>query len=260
MNTKFQHKIIRSNPKLLNYSVGKISHSISFFRDDRNMTNAQVVRMIQRHSNILSFSIENRVKPLIHFMEELGIANTVCTKVLIQYPMLVTVPTTKLRQRAKFLESTLKLTGPLDVAYVLTGHPPSFWLGEETITSKIGVLCQELELENDELRDIMVTYPCILGLSIERNILPKIRYFMGDLPMELNVEEDTNSRRSKRCLGAGLTRQELKDFVLYQPSLLGYSLDKRIRPRITKMHHQYILLSYAPPYLMSLTDAKFQNW
>jgi hypothetical protein len=47
-----------------------------------------------------------------------------------------------------------------------------------------------------ELRDILVTYPQIMGLSVDKNLKKKVDYFIGD--------------------DVGLSRQQLKELVLYQ--------------------------------------------
>ncbi len=45
-----------------------------------------------------------------------------------------------------------------------------------------------------------------------------------------------------------------------KPALLAYSLEKRLKPRIVCLNENYISFSYAPPYLMSLSDSKFEQW
>ena len=61
-------------------------------------------------------------------------------------------------------------------------------------------------------------------------------------------------------VNCGLTKSELKDFVLYQPALLAYSLEGRLKPRITRMRDYNISFLYSPRNIMSYTDEKFQAW
>mmetsp|Transcript_28367 Transcript_28367/g.42421 ORF Transcript_28367/g.42421 Transcript_28367/m.42421 type:complete len:168 (-) Transcript_28367:129-632(-) len=154
-----------------------------------------------------------------------------------------------------------------------------------------------------DLRFMILSYPQVLGLSLEDNLRPKIDYLLADptttttttaLVEEENIEEvdlvleekqqqisdsqeegneiitlTTTEEEAAAAMttttervggGAGLTRDELKEFVLYQPALLAYSLEKRIRPRIGKMTENGIRFSYSPPHLMSMTDVKFNEW
>ena len=79
--------------------------------------------------------------------------------------------------------------------------------------------------------------PQLLGLSLEHNLQPKITFLKNEI---------------------GLVK--LKEFVVYQPALLAYSLEKRIRVRIEKMKEKGICFGYCQPYLMSVSDAKFDSW
>ena len=160
--------------------------------------------------------------------------------------------------QANSLQKDLKLKQWSDVSHVVSGFPPLLWLKRETIMEKVNFLREALGINDDikeqqeELRDLFVTYPQILGLSLENNLRPKIDYFLA-----FPLDDDNQISNGG---GAGLTRLKLKEFVLYQPSLLGYSLEKRIRPRIAKLQENFISFGYAPPYLMSLSDEKFRQW
>ena len=121
-----------------------------------------------------------------------------------------------------------------------------------------------------------MTYPQILGLSVTNNLRPKIEYFLTPAAAELGGRQPGGPPSSvgggtvttgnsgvvpyAPCDGAGLTREQLKDFMLYQPALIAYSLERRIRPRVCRLQENYIRFCYAPPYLMSLPDAKFNSW
>jgi len=117
------------------------------------------------------------------------------------------------------------------------------WLTKENILNKIQFIQETFDYDDDEVRDIIVSFPPILGLSVDRNMRPKIQYLL-----------------EKRSLGAGLTKDELKQLITYQPAILAYSLSKRIRPRIETMQLNDIFFSLAPYYIMSMTDEKFSDW
>lgn len=70
------------------------------------------------------------------------------------------------------------------------------WLSHSTIQEKVNFLATEFELDDAELRNILVTYPQVLGLSVEKNLQLKVDYL---------TSEDV-----------GLSRQRLKELVLYQ--------------------------------------------
>ena len=109
------------------------------------------------------------------------------------------------------------------------------------------------------MRVIFLTYPQLLGLSIDKNVRPKIDFFLSPATTKKSDDDGTDDDKEEE-IGAGLSRDELKYLIMYQPAVLAYSLDKRIKPRVKKLQKNYILYNYAPQYLMSLTDAKFDKW
>jgi hypothetical protein len=74
------------------------------------------------------------------------------------------------------------------------------------------------------------------------------------------VSSGTSSKQSDGTINCGLTRDQLKEFVMYQPALLGYSLENRIKPRIRQMQERNIFFYYCPKNIMSYTDNKFHIW
>jgi mTERF domain-containing protein len=108
-----------------------------------------------------------------------------------------------------------------EVSQVVSKFPPTLWLSEGNLRSKLDYLVTSLGLVGPDLRNIIVTYPQILGLSLEGNLVPKVDFFIDD---------------------AGLCRDQLREFVLYQPALLAYSLEGRLRPRIARMRERNISL------------------
>ena len=77
------------------------------------------------------------------------------------------------------------------------------WLSKANIEEKVTFLESEFELDDDDLRDLFVTYPKILGLSIKTNLRKKIDFFLGQ-----DSDGDIGD--------VGLSRQKLKELVLYQ--------------------------------------------
>ena len=152
--------------------------------------------------------------------------------------------------RAVFLQTRMGLSQSLagsewlEVSYMVSGFPPVLWLSEENLLEKVEFLRNTFDFDSEEMRDVFVTYPQILGLGIETNLSRKVDFFLSCVDAG----------------GAGLTKNQLKEFVLYQPALLAYSLEKRIKPRIERLQLNCISYGYAPSYLMSYSDLKFEQW
>ena len=239
---------IFKTPKILNYSIHKISSSVEFFLSE-GFTAQDVEKMIMLRPMVLAYSTSSKLEPIIKFFKvDLGISNY--HRVVARYPQVFSVRVDGLTKRAQFLQSNMELLGSstrsewLDVSFVISGFPPVLWLSENNLLEKVQYLQHEFDFNSEELRNIFVSYPQVLGLGIEQNLMVKMDYFL----------------LSSNCGGAGLTKYELKELILYQPALLAYSLEGRIKPRIELMKEHFISFSYCPPYLMSYSNIKFEKW
>lgn len=239
-------RIILKAPRLLNYSHTKIASSIDFFREE-GFSNEEIGKMISLRPMILTYSTCNKMKRVLHVLErDLKIAK--CKSMVVRYPQVLTVDADAIVERARFLRSNFNFgcagSEWLDASNIISGFPPVLWLSERNLVSKVSFLQDEFGFLDEEMRDILVTFPQMLGLSADTNLRPKIDFLL--LPSQSG--------------GAGLSREELKELVLYQPAVLAYSLEGRIKPRVERMKKSFITLSYAPMSLMSLSDSRFDQW
>jgi len=69
-------------------------------------------------------------------------------------------------------------------------------MAHPSIETKVEFLSNEFELRDDELRDMLVTYPQVLGLSISKNLQLKVDFFTGT--------------------EVSMSRQRLKEMIIYQ--------------------------------------------
>lgn len=98
-----------------------------------------------------------------------------------------------------------------------------------------------LEASHDEARDIVIKYPQVLNLSVEKNLGLKIRFFTDVLQGSL---------------------EDVRDAITGSPVILGYSLAKRLNPRVQVLRsigvepvfseHVWLISSYS--------DLRFSKW
>lgn len=204
-------RILTKAPRLMNYSYTKIALSIDFFRE-KGFSKEEIGKMISLRPMILTYSTCKRMNAVLQVLErELGIAK--CKSIVVRYPQVLTVDADSIVERARFLRSNFTTFGCagsewLDVSNVISGFPPVLWLSERNLMNKMLFLKHEFCFRDEEMRDILVTFPQMLGLSTDANLRPKIDFLL----------------HPPQSGGAGLTREELKELVLYQPAILAYSL------------------------------------
>ena len=232
-------KLIQKSPSMLTYTPTNIEQTTDFFMVECGLSKEEYIKMLMTYPACMGLSIENSLRPAIDFFRD-EIGSNKWKWIVVRYPQIFRNAQV-LKPRAKFMYEKLKLKRWADLSQIASKYPPSFWLSEENVVPKMEFLQQTLELGAGELRDILVTYPQLLGLSLEGNLRPTVEFLLS--------EE-----------GADLTVAQLRYFVSYQPALLAYSLEKRIIPRIERMRNASIRLEYSPPVIMSYTDSKFDIW
>jgi mTERF domain-containing protein len=225
-------KVVLTIPQLFRYNgVEHFQGMVCYLESEVGTKNVKL--MAQRWPVIFTYGLESSIKPTVAFLKTLGESRW--ERMLVKYPQLLTKSVeTVLQPKIDYLEQLLNIRS---ARQLVTIYPPLLWLPIDVLEEKFQFLQSALELTREETEIIVETFPGILGLSVEKNLRPKIRFLREELSAE-----------------------QLRDFVLYQPALLAYSLQNRLRPRIEKMQSADISFAFAPAYLMSMTDAKFGQW
>jgi hypothetical protein len=234
-------KLLMAHPQLLNYHACTLQSSVTFFRDELGL-NAR--RIIAKRPMLLTYSVDRQLRPTITFLRKMGSSDwTGWRRTVESYPQVLQYSVeTVWKPKLQFLETSsiglqLERSKGYAAARLVSSYPPILWLRQDLLSDKLHFLETALELTKAELRYLVTSFPQLLGLSIEKNLKPKCHFLLQQMSLE-----------------------QLREFCLYQPSLLAYSLEGRLRPRIGLMRSCAIEIGYSPPYLMSLTDAKFQQW
>ena len=226
-----------ARPQVLTYQVSKWTSLIDYLEKELDLSTDEVSHMIRLAPHLITYSVDTQLRPTVDFLQTLGSPERI-RHVVSRYPHVLARRVNKvLKPKLDYLAERLQLERPTDAGEIVLKYPPIFWLTPELLDSKVTFLETELDLTAVELSFLIGSYPQVLGLSLENNLQPKVEF-----------------------LRQSLSTEELREFVLYQPSLLAYSLENRLRPRLDLLKYHSIMFAYSPPYLMSLTDSKFQEW
>jgi hypothetical protein len=250
-------KMMTTRPILLSYSLSNVQSTANFFCDEVGLSKSELKSIITSYPSVLMFSVAFRLRPHVIFLqEEIGGGKEnwkAWKKVVCTYPQFFSHSLDKtLIPKVHFFCDEQGMLGlkKSELSQVVAKFPPTLWLGDEKLIEKFEYLKEMLELSFEELRGIVVSYPQVLGLSLENNLKPKMAFFLGN--DEEGVENDDID------FNCGMTKEELKEFVIYQPALLAYSLEGRLKPRIKQMDEVGITFQYCPKNIMSYTDEKFK--
>jgi len=201
----------------------------------------EVRRLVVRCPNFLSYDFDNYLRPAVEFLtSELGVHhnddNDVDLRRVHDDVKMVFLQSPHLLGFANRLNSTVQFirdeivgcSDDIDAAdniavkdnqhthlhQIVVNFPEAMGYSiERNLRPKVEYFIQSFELENIEDRRIFFTNnPRILSLSLRNNIMPKVDYFRTNL---------------------GFSKSELKQLAFKSPTTLNLSLDRNLKPKIT---------------------------
>jgi mTERF domain-containing protein len=275
-----QEVLVRT-PQLLTLSVDyHLKPKLSFFHQELQMPKESIKRLIQKHPNIFAtHSLEKNIRPKLiglfsrrllfepvhlskmlnlypqildrslsdyllplaqYFLKNLMFSPLELRTILTQFPRLSSYSLGRIKHIEAYLRDEEGFTAE-QVKRIFFQAPQIVCLKEEHLKEKIKFVCDALQLHHkndDRLRKIISGMPSLLKCSLKGNLTPKLEY----LHQAFNNSLD-----------------EVRDAILLQPTMLGYSLVKRIRPRMEK-----ILKSGLQPkkitIAITLREDRFESW
>ena len=235
-------KIVKGNPRILLYSlVGNLHPKIiSFFIMKLYMEPQHVLKLLSAYPLILDYNLEDHMIPIARYLiSELEFSPMEMRRILLKFPRLMTHSLFKIKHVVGYLRFQLGMDAN-EVKRVLFQAPQVISLStDSTLVSKVSFLRDFFDLNNEkDLRKVIAGMPTLLLCSIENNLAPKAKYLLDQF---------------------GGDRFELRQAILTLPTLMGYSLDKRIRPRMTRISEKGV----EPIKItvgITMTQDNFEKW
>jgi mTERF domain-containing protein len=235
--------IVQKNPRILEMSVDQNLQPklIFFFILTLRMQPKEVSKMLVKFPQILDFNLDNHISPIYRYFLSLNLSTYEFSRILQRAPNVISLSLPRIKQRIEYLKFELNLEADA-IRRILHQSPQIISLSQENLETSIQFLLDTVApgtslttviTEKDDKTDehdgvgtrtsdsrnplgivqtIITGLPSILNLSIERNLQPKVEY-----------------------LGDRLGEEELSSALMCCPTLLGYSLENRIRPRLEQI-------------------------
>ncbi len=205
--------IVQKNPKVLLYSLEKnlIPKLVFCLLMKLRMDTKQVQQLLLAYPQILNYNFDRTIIPMaLYFVKELEFSFSEFRNILLRFPRIVTYSLPKTKHAVGYFRFELGMSAS-QVKRVLYGAPSLVGLNTDVnVKRKVEFLQTSLGLSDDQLRTLVATMPSLLVLNSDINLQPKLDYLRDTLQSD----------------------SVLRDTVLRLPTLLGYSLEKRIRPRM----------------------------
>ncbi|CAJ1934222.1 unnamed protein product [Cylindrotheca closterium] len=214
-------KIVKKNPRVLTMSV---EHNLQpklifYFIMTLYMQPDEVRKLLLSYPQILNYNLENHIQPITRQFLSFDFSAYEFSRMLLRFPRLMTCSLTKIKRVVSYLRFALGLEAS-DVRRVLHQAPQVVSLTIENLQQKVDYLLEVAEpgsvaghpSSTRVLRKLIVGMPSLLHLNIETNLKPKVEFLQTQLGPE-----------------------ELSKAIDRLPTLLGYSLDNRIKPRLMQI-------------------------
>jgi hypothetical protein len=235
--------IVLRHPRILLYSLDQnlIPKLVFFCLITLRMETFQVSRLLKAYPEFLGYNLDRHILPISrYFLQDLDYSTPEFTKILLTYPRLVTNSLTKIKHVVGYLRFEQDLSAA-QVRRVLYQAPQILGLNTDvSLRGKVRFLRESLHLEqDDDWKRVLSGMPNLLLLSIDRNLQPKISYLLGAFDGNTDV---------------------LRAAVVRLPTLLGYSLDKRIIPRMEAIQKAGIDEPGCITVGIPMKEERFQQW
>jgi mTERF domain-containing protein len=234
-------RMVRSNPKLLLHSLDDNLREkiVFFFILQLHMEPEDVRRILLAYPQIMDYNLENHMKPIAeYFMAELEFSAAELGSIILKFPRLFSYSLFRIKHfTLGFLRYELELDSR-QAKRVIFQAPQVLGLAEGTMRAKLDFLRNRLELSIGELGLVLSKMPTLMCLGIKK------------LASKLDFLESSLNHPDNKLL---------KDTVLTQPSLLGYSLHLRIQPRMEQLKAAGIQ-PHKITVGISMSEARFQQW
>ena len=264
--------ILKKNPRVMLYSLADnlvpkiINYGIMTLQMDPA---THITRLLLSYPQVLDYNLERHIQPITqYFLNELEFCSTEFRTILLRFPRVLTYSLRKIKHNVGYLRYELELdaAGVKRVLYqapqVLGGNV------EGNLACKVEFLQQQVlgsltngseEEAREAVRKIILGLPTVLNLSVAQNLQPKLEYLRSMLLREERSSLPQQESPDNAQIEEPSLQTLLWQLVVKKPALLGYSLEKRIKPRLER-----VITSGLPFYTItswiSMTEEKFESW
>ena len=239
--------IVLKNPRMLLYSVDDnlIPKLVFYCIMTLNMEPKHVEKLLTSFPDFMQYNLDRHIIPITqYFTKDLDFAPIEFRSILLAYPKLLSNSLAKIKYMVGFLRYEMGFSGP-QVKRVLYQAPQVLSLRDTNVREKIHYLERSLELDKESIQALITGMPRVLVLNMDQNIGPKIAYLR---------------KAFEHFHGGSQGKEYLRTSILRLPTLLGYSLEGRLRPRMGKILEEPSLDPSRITVGVTLTQSKFDTW
>lgn len=204
-------KITNSAGSVLGMKVSNIRAKVDLLRNTIKLSDDELRQLLSSMPSLLQLSANKNLSPTILFLiRQLDLGTKDLRVLVLGCPSLLTYSIQNLQKKLEYFQNTLGCT--LEETRKLLLKEPKLMASsaQEGLLSRYRFLRNELEIPRDDIRTIVQKNPRILLMSVDKNLQPKLIFFM--------------------IMTLMLTPNDVRKILLKFPGILNYNLDNHILP------------------------------
>jgi mTERF len=217
--------LVLHHPSILLYSLEQnlIPKLVYFMIMRLQMSTKHVHKLLLSFPYVLNCNLDRTILPMtVYFVNELDFSPVEFRNMLLKFPRLVTHSLRKIKRTIGYFRFELNML-PIQVKKVIYRAPAVLGLNlDNNIQGKVEYLQSSLDLSDEQLHIVLAAMPSLLLLNSDGNVRPKLEFLNTTLQQSIY----------NYSISTTLPTSLLRDVVLRLPTLLGYSFERRIRPRM----------------------------
>ena len=222
------NKMVTRSPSILLLSIeGNVKPTLEWLQERLQLDDYALSKLIQRLPQILSFSITENVEPKLDWLQDrLKLDDNSLAKLIQRMPQTLCLSIhDNLEPKLDWLQQRLSLT---DVALtkMIRRLPGILSTSTDILEDKLVWLQKRLSLTDEQLSKMVQRLPSLVCSNIPNNLEPTLNFY-------INALGDESTAIS---------------FVTNNPSSLGVSLEKRLKPRLEEAQSIGMKIDYTCLY------------
>jgi len=267
-------KVLEAYPQLQHLSViQNLRPTVRFLTKEIGVAPDMVRKVIVSFPQILGLSIDDNLRPTAQYLlHDVGVPVDRLNKTIVTRPQILGCSVEKnLRPKLELLVEMAGIERE-QLPLVISRAPHVLGYSPSNIAHFLIFLLHELKVEQKKVARLLTTSPQLLGLSVEKNIRPKIKFLreevgitnvgqvIGSFPNILGYSVENNMRPKLEYLAQHILKVPMSKLgrpLEKCPQLLGYSLEKRIKPRYLLLANRGLKLGLSR--MLAPTDLEFRR-
>jgi ferric-dicitrate binding protein FerR (iron transport regulator) len=267
-------QLVKKESSFLGLSLESHKERVSWLQKRLALDDGSLSKLVQTLPSVLCMSVENNLEPKLSWLQErLALDDGSLSKLVKTFPTVLGMSVEdNLEPKLSWLQERLDMDAK-SLSKLVKTVPSVLGLSvENNLSPKLFWLKDRLDMDDKRLSKLVKRLPQVFSCSIKENLEPTLAWLQARLKLDdkglssviqrmptlLGCNIDTNLEPSvnfyEDCVGSTAAIR----FIVNNPAVLGYSLEKRLKPRLAAAQEAGIPINTGTLSRIAMITA--ENW